>query len=156
MPDYTIRPARQQDIGAVIELCEEHAMFEGCEYDKTDKADKLSNHFFKEIASVKCVVVETAEGIKGYATFIHEFSTWDAAYYMHMDCLYLNLELRGKGIGRKIIELIYSDAKLAGYVNVQWQTPNNNYDAIKFYKKIGARAKDKVRFYLNCSNKKNG
>jgi hypothetical protein len=33
-------------------------------------------------------------------------------------------------------------------VNIQWQTPVFNKRAIKFYNRIGATGKDKVRFTL--------
>jgi ribosomal protein S18 acetylase RimI-like enzyme len=32
---------------------------------------------------------------------------------------------------------------------IQWQTPDTNENAIGFYKKIGASAKPKIRFFLN-------
>ena len=150
MSDYTIRPATQKDIESIIDLCKEHAQFESSDYDKTGKAEKISRHLFSGTSSIKCLVVETAGGIKGYATFMPEFSTWDASYYMHMDCLYLKPELRRKGIGREIITFIFSEAKAMGCVNVQWQTPEENLDAIEFYKKVNAVPKKKVRFFLDC------
>lgn len=150
MTDYEIRAATQQDIQSIIDLCERHAKFENCDYDRAGKADSLLHHLFKEGASVKCIVVETGKGIEGYATFMPEFSTWDAAYYMHMDCLYLDPELRGRGVGRRIVEMIHINAKSLGCVNVQWQTPKDNYDAIAFYNKMNASSKEKLRFYLNC------
>ena len=152
MADYKLRAANEQDIDSIIDLCEQHARFENCNYDRTGKADKLCYHLFRANATIKCIVVETTRGIEGYATFMHEFSTWEAAYYMHMDCLYLKPELRGKGIGRKIVELIYTAASSAGCVNVQWQTPEDNYEAIGFYRKMNAAPKQKVRFYLDCEN----
>ena len=148
MPDYQIRKARPSDIDAIIELCKDHAKFEGTYYDKTGKSDQLSSYIFNENSLVNCLVVEVDEQIKGYATFMPEFSTWDAAYYLHMDCLYLKPEMRGKGLGIEIMNLIRKKAKSADYVNVQWQTPVNNFKAVTFYKKIGATPKYKVRFYL--------
>lgn len=149
MPDYQIRKACPSDIGAIIKLCEDHAKYEGADYDKTGKAGRLSDYLFNESSLISCLVAVVDEQIKGYATFMPEFSTWDAAYYLHMDCLYLKPEVRGWGLGKEIMILIREEAKSAGYVNIQWQTPTDNTKAIVFYKKIGAIPKDKVRFYLN-------
>lgn len=38
-------------------------------------------------------------------------------------------------------------AKELNLSEIQWQTPNENIDAIRFYKKIGAQDKNKKRFF---------
>jgi len=35
-----------------------------------------------------------------------------------------------------------------GGIRIQWQTPAFNERAIKFYRRMGATEKEKVRFYL--------
>ncbi len=150
MADYTIRSASEKDIDAIIDLCEAHAKFEGAEYDRTRKSARLASFIFGPDAPIKCIVVETSDGVLGYATYTREFSTWDAGYYMHMDCLYLDAQLRGKGIGRKMVEMIFSEAAAGGCVNLQWQTPVDNEDAIRFYERLGAIPKKKIRFFLPC------
>lgn len=147
--EYTIREASKEDIVTLIDLCEEHAAFEGCSYERHGNAEKLAEHLFKENPSVKCFVVEAASGLQGYTTFIREFSTWDAGYYLHMDCLYLRPEFRGMGIGQKIMEQLKDEARLHQCINMQWHTPENNEDAIRFYQKMEAAPKKKVRFYLS-------
>jgi RimJ/RimL family protein N-acetyltransferase len=34
-------------------------------------------------------------------------------------------------------------------VNVQWQTPTWNEPAIRFYQRLGAKSKQKVRFFFS-------
>lgn len=149
MTDYHIRPAAKADIGSIVELCEAHANFEGCDYNRKGKAERLSTYLFKEKPLIRCLVLEIGQDIMGYATYMREFSTWDAAYYMHMDCLYFKPEARRKGYGRKFIERIFAEAKAEGCVNVQWQTPADNMDAIAFYNSIGGKSKTKIRFQVD-------
>jgi ribosomal protein S18 acetylase RimI-like enzyme len=40
-------------------------------------------------------------------------------------------------------------AKERNCVNVQWQTPIFNERAIKFYHRIGATGKEKLRFFMD-------
>jgi GNAT superfamily N-acetyltransferase len=82
----------------------------------------------------------------GYATATQEFSTWDAACFLHMDCLYLREEARGLGLARQLVMEIASLAYRLGCVNVQWQTPVWNERAIRFYQRLGGEGKEKVRF----------
>ena len=82
----------------------------------------------------------------GYATFTFDFSTWDAGHFLHMDCLYLDENYRGFGIGEDIIRRIIAYAKKENCVSVQWQTPSFNERAIRFYSKFNVKMMDKKRF----------
>ena len=65
-----------------------------------------------------------------------------------MDCLYLRPQARNYGIGKKLVDEIVRITKLNGYQEIQWQTPEFNKKAIKFYQRIGATYKEKYRFNL--------
>ncbi len=148
MANYIIRPATPPDIEAIITLCEEHAGFEGKAYNRDRKAERLAKLLFADQPQMFCLVVETPAGVVGYATYMVELSTWDAANYMHMECLFLRPEVHGRGIGTQIIQRIAQEAQQHDCVEIQWQTPQFNTPAIAFYKRIGATSRDKVRFYL--------
>ena len=57
----------------------------------------------------------------------------------------------GQGIGKKLMQRIAVRAKEENCINVQWQTPVFNTNAINFYNHLGAESKDKLRFFLNRS-----
>lgn len=142
-----IRKVEEHDIDQLIELCALHAAYEKSAYDSAGKKEKLFSHFFKEKEGLQCVVVEDDRKLKGYATFIKQFSTWDASYYLYLDCIYLKEEVRGQGLGARLMDLAKSYAKQENCFQVQWQTPKFNQKAIDFYKKIGAQSKEKERFF---------
>ena len=79
-------------------------------------------------------MVTREDKLLGFATSRPEFSTWDAAYYLHLDCLYLR---RGRG-------------------RIQWQTPIFNTNAIALYRRLGATEKNKALFYLDHNQAVNG
>lgn len=142
-----IRYAVPSDVEQIIDLCAQHAAYEKAAFDPVDKKQLLSEHLFRPQAFLKCFVVEQEGEIVGYATFMKQFSTWDADYYIYMDCLYLKEATRGNGVGKKIMEKIYQYAKEENCNLVQWQTPSFNVRAIKFYESLGANSKSKERFF---------
>lgn len=143
-----IRFAKKEDVPQILSLCKAHAEYEQAAYDSAGKLDLLSKYLFQPTEVVKCLVVEKDNRLVGYASFMKQFSTWDAEFYIYMDCLYLNTEVRGKGIGSQLMEQIKNYAQKEGCKTIQWQTPDFNKKAILFYKKIGAISKTKERFYL--------
>ena len=98
-----------------------------------------------------CWVAERGGDLLGYATATREFSTWQAGYYLHMDCLYLKPEARNLGLGEQLAARLARDAVELQCKGMQWQTPADNVHAARFYRRIGAQSKDKLRFYLSAS-----
>nr|WP_315151651.1 GNAT family N-acetyltransferase [uncultured Flavobacterium sp.] len=147
--NYLIRECLPNDIAAVVDLCQKHAAYEKASFDPIGKEEKLKNALFDKQPQLFCLVVEVKGVIVGYASYTFDFSTWDAAAFMYMDCLYLEEEARSFGIGEALIERLKQIAATKNCINIQWQTPEFNERAIKFYHRIGGKGKDKVRFSLN-------
>ena len=117
-------------------------------YYPRDKCERLSSALFSTSPRLYAWVVEQHGKLVGYATATQEFSTWDAASFLHMDCLYLREEVRGARLGRLLLREIARLALQLGCVNMQWQTPVWNKRAISFYQHLGAEGKQKVRFFF--------
>ena len=64
------------------------------------------------------------------------------------DCLFLRDAYRGRGWGRSLVEHVVRTTFEVRTVNVQWQTPTWNRDAVRFYERLGASAAEKLRFTL--------
>lgn len=146
MKSPDIRFAQPKDLPRIIELCQAHAAYEKAAYSVVGKIKQLTKHLFESPIIAYCLVVELNEQIVGYATFMKQFSTWDAAFYLYLDCLYFEPSARGLGLGKKVMEQIWNFAKTENCIEIQWQTPDFNEQAIGFYKKLGAVSKTKERF----------
>ena len=133
---------------ALMQLIISHTAYEKADYCELDKKERLFDAIFKEPCKLNCWVVEFDGRISGFCSFTTDYSTWDAAYYLHMDCLYLNENIRGLGIGAEVIKKLKQVAKDSNYSCLQWQTPVFNTPAIAFYNKIGAGSTTKKRFFL--------
>lgn len=148
MNEPTIRFAEKADLDALVHLCELHARFEQCDYEPKGKSQGLSKQLFSEVPSLHCLVVEHADQLVGYATYMRQFSTWDADFYVYMDCLFLAEASRSLGIGERLMNRIKEEARNAQCTHIQWQTPDFNVRAMKFYDRIGATSKSKERYFL--------
>lgn len=143
----SIRYARKEDIHEIINLCKLHAEHECSEYDANGKAELLTSAMFCEDQQLFCIVAVADHRLVGYATYLIQYATWSASHYLYMDCLYLIENIRGYGVGEKMMNIIRNEAIRLGYNEVQWQTPETNENAIKFYERIGAYRKRKERFF---------
>ena len=148
MGEPKIRFVEKSDIDDLIRLCELHAIYEKSDFDSTNKSEQLSEHLFSEKPNLFCLVVEHLDTIIGYATYMRQFSTWDSDFYIYMDCLFLSEKSRGFGLGEKLINRIKQEGKKLQCNHIQWQTPEFNKRAMKFYKRIGAESKTKERYFL--------
>ncbi|CAD0001159.1 MULTISPECIES: GNAT family N-acetyltransferase [Flavobacterium] len=146
--EYSIRNCEIADLPKLVILCQKHAEFEKAEFSPKGKEQGLKNALFNENPKLFCLVVATKETIVGYTSFTFDFSTWDASCFLYMDCLFLEEEVRSFGIGEVLIEKLKEIGIKNNCINMQWQTPEFNTRAIKFYNRIGAKGKEKVRFTL--------
>lgn len=146
--EYSIRKCEIADLPKLIILCQKHAEFEQADYDPEGKEEGLKKELFNENPKLFCLVVTAKQTIVGYVSYTFDFSTWDASTFLYMDCLFLEEEVRSFGIGEILIEKLKEIAIKNKCVNIQWQTPQFNTRAIKFYNRMGAKGKDKVRFTL--------
>lgn len=146
--EYSIRNSEIADLSKLVILCQKHADFEKTEYNPEGKEEHLKKALFGENPKLFCLVIASAETIVGYASYTFDFSTWNAQTFLYMDCLFLEEETRGFGIGEKLIEKLKEIGTQNNCGNIQWQTPEFNTRAIKFYNRMGAKGKDKVRFTL--------
>ncbi len=76
----------------------------------------------------------------GLVHFIYHRSTWTVGNYCYLQDLYVDEAIRGSGIGRQLIEHVYTQAKAAGASRVHWLTHETNTDAMHLYDKVADRS----------------
>ncbi|MEP3047615.1 MAG: GNAT family N-acetyltransferase [Roseibium sp.] len=83
-----------------------------------------------------CAVDETGRLI-GLVHYIYHRSCWTIAPVCYLQDLYADPSARGQGIGRKLIEAVYSAADDAEAAGIYWMTQHFNKNARKLYDRIG-------------------
>jgi len=148
----TIRVATVDDLDLVTELCAAHAAFEQVQYDPSGQKDRLALAITGYTPRLTIFLAETECAVVGYASATLEYSTWTAAEFLHMDCLYVDENLHGQGIGRDLFTAVRNFAIELGASEIQWQTPDWNAAAIGFYRSLGAKDRNKFRFSFSTSS----
>ncbi len=144
--DLAIRTAQQADLPCVIDLCAEHAVFEGAEFNRVGLQVRLAQAITGSTPRLVVFLLEIQAVPVGYAAITREYSTWQAKEHLHMDCLFIIESQRGRHLGHALFDAVRQHAVAAGIDEVQWQTPDWNHNAIRFYHSLGAASKAKQRF----------
>ena len=84
-------------------------------------------------------MVENGEKkVIAFALYYIRYSTWKGQV-MYLEDILVTEALRGKGIGKMLIERLIEEAKEKGFKRMTWQVLDWNEPAINFYKKFGAK-----------------
>ncbi|GLQ90716.1 GNAT family N-acetyltransferase [Dyella flagellata] len=142
-----IRRASAADAAVLLPLCVEHAAYERLDTSSEGSAHELARAL-GATALLHAWIAMLGDTAIGYASATLDFSTLDQATYLHMDCLFVRDAWRGHGIGRLLWNAVHAFAGERGCRNMQWQTPEWNIDAARFYRRLGAREMIKRRYVL--------
>lgn len=136
-PAITIRPLAPEDRAEWAELwCAYLAYYETTKpqeiYDKTWARLMTSG----EDPHGLCAVDASGE-LVGLVHYIFHRSCWLDGPTCYLQDLYADPDVRGKGIGRALIEAVYGAADEAGAEAVYWLTQNFNTTARQLYDRVG-------------------
>ena len=142
-----IRRIEPGDLDEFVELCAAHAAFEKC----TQRPDvrRLRAALFESPIRLHAWVAIDNNRLLGFASATVDFATWSASEFVHLDCLFVREEHRGEGIGPALLNAVSDYARSRGITEMQWQTPDWNADAQRFYERMNAKPSNKVRYTLS-------
>ncbi|WLH12723.1 GNAT family N-acetyltransferase [Pseudomonas hefeiensis] len=75
----------------------------------------------------------------GLVHFIYHRSNWSIENSCYLQDLLVTEHSRGTGVGRQLIEFVYTCAKADGCCKVHWLTHETNATAIQLYERIAER-----------------
>jgi GNAT superfamily N-acetyltransferase len=96
--------------------------------------------FFDEDEPMHALVAESNAQLVGFVHYIFHRSTIMLGSTCYLQDLFTNEALRGKGIGKALINAVYERADIAGSTRVYWQTHESNLTAIKLYDQVAERS----------------
>ena len=136
--NFTIRKARKEDMGQVLDLIKALAVFEK-EPDAVEVSEAyLKEKGFAEHPSFQCFVAEVNDSIEGIALVYMRFSTWKGEV-LHLEDLIVNQNMRGKGLGEALLNEVVKFGNELGVKRISWEVLDWNTPAIEFYEKKGAK-----------------
>ncbi len=96
--------------------------------------------FFDAAEPVHALVAESGGRLVGLVHYIFHRSTILIGPTCYLQDLFTDESLRGRGIGRALIEAVYERAKAAGAARVYWLTHETNETARRLYDQVAERS----------------
>ncbi len=147
MAGTRVREASERDVPLVLSLIRELAEYEKLSHEVVATEGDLRANLFGERPFAEVLIAEHDGVPAGFALFFHNFSTFLGKPGIYLEDLYVKPDLRGAGIGKKLLVHLARLARERGCGRLEWWVLDWNEPSIGFYRKIGAVAMDDWTVY---------
>ncbi|MBI1383915.1 MAG: GNAT family N-acetyltransferase [Rhizobiales bacterium] len=135
----TIRPLALADRSAWQPLWDGYLTFY-----RQSLAPEVTDHVFARLCSgdpsfVGLVAENDGGGLTGLAHYVIHPSTWSMTSYCYLEDLFVDPDVRGRGIARALIEAVRQRAVAERCDRLYWATQEFNYRGRTLYDKVAAR-----------------
>ncbi len=141
----TIRPAIRADIPQILAFIRSLAAYERAPGAVTATEAGLERDGFGPNPFYFCLIAENDGRPAGFAFYFFNYSTWTGRPGLYLEDLFVEPELRGRGIGRALLERVAAIAVEKSCPRLQWEVLDWNTPAIEFYRAMGAEFLDEWR-----------
>lgn len=141
MSHLTVRAAEPRDCAQWLPLWRGYQTFY-----KVDLGDAVTaatwQRFFDANEPMHCAVAEEAGSgrLAGFVHYVFHRSCWLLNPSCYLQDLFAAPDLRGRGVGRALIEHVYARAAEAGSARVWWLTHETNTTAMQLYDRIAEKS----------------
>lgn len=143
---FTIRKATENDIPTILHLITQLAIYEKLEHEVVATEETLKQTIFVQNYAEVLVGEEDGQPVC-FALFFHNYSTFLSKPGIYLEDLFVEVEHRGKGYGKKLLTELARIAKERNCGRLEWSVLNWNTPSIEFYKSLGAKPMDEWTVY---------
>lgn len=134
-----IRLAQTTDFTQWLPLWKKYQVFY-----KTEIPDAVTGQTWARFISneepMHCAVAEIDGTLVGFVHYIDHRSCWTQGDYVYLQDLFTESTVRGKGIGRALIEHVYAYAAREKAARVWWLTHDSNHQAMGLYDRMADKS----------------
>ena len=136
-----MRAAHPGDESHIARFIRDLARYERLEHQVDLDETRLAQHLFGEQPVCRALVAELADRERpvGFALFFTSYSTFHARPCMHLEDLFVDPDVRGRGVGLLLLRTVARIAVELGCPRLDWNVLDWNRPAIEFYERQGAR-----------------
>ena len=137
-----IRPAVAADAALIVAFVMALAKYEKLEHEaKASEAD-ITRDLFGVDPKVFCEIAEWDGKPVGFALWFYTYSTFQGRHGIWLEDLYVDPQLRGKGIGKALLVDLARRCLREGLGRFEWWVLDWNEPSIEFYKSQGGVMQD--------------
>ena len=137
-----IRQANAADAGTIVSFIAALAEYEKLSHEaKATEAD-IARDLFGVDPKVFCQIAEWDGKPVGFTLWFYTYSTFQGRHGIWLEDLFVNPELRGKGIGKALLADLARRCVAEGLGRFEWWVLDWNEPSIDFYKSQGGVMQD--------------
>ena len=145
--NHHVRPARPDDAPLIFELVRELAEYEKLSHAVDATQDGIASALFAEHPRVFCDIAEWRAAGVGFALWFYNFSTFAGKAGIYLEDLFVEPQLRGRGIGKALLKHLARRCIDEGLGRLQWAVLDWNAPSIAAYRAMGATPVDDWTLY---------
>jgi GNAT superfamily N-acetyltransferase len=142
MSELQIQQATEADIPLILSFIHKIAAYEKLSREVVATEETLRSSLSGPRPAAEVLLAYWEGKPAGYAVFLHNFSTFLGRAGIYLEDLFVEPELRGKGIGKALLASVAKEAQNRDCERLEWTVLDWNKPAIDFYLSLGARPKD--------------
>ncbi|GAA5800009.1 acyl-CoA N-acyltransferase [Helicostylum pulchrum] len=145
MSAVEIRPATVKDVPLILGFIKKLAEYEKLLHEVVATEELLAESLFGAKPYAEVIIAsarltpESELKPAGMALFFHNFSTFLGSPGLYLEDLYVDIEFRGKGIGKKLLTQLAVIAKERSCKRYEWVCLDWNKPSREFYESLGAK-----------------
>jgi GNAT superfamily N-acetyltransferase len=143
-----IAPITTEEFEELLPLIAAYQRF----YEVEEISEERNRSFFRRFLAPSedgLLLGARSEGrLVGYACLYWHFSSTQAIETVLMNDLYVDESVRGRGIGRALIEATAEVARERGVPSIEWSTAPDNHTAQRLYDSTGAERSEWFSYEL--------
>ena len=125
MAQFSIRPARPEDCGTILELIRGIAEYEKMSDEVVATEETIRHAMFDEHVT-RCLLAELDGKVIGYALYFYNYSTFIGTKGLYLEDLFLYPEYRKAGYGKRLIRELFKIAAAENCGRMEWCCLNWN------------------------------
>ena len=142
MSGIRIERATARDVPAILRFIRALAEYERLAAEAVATEAALRESLFGPHPAAEVAIAYDGEEPVGFALWFHNYSTFLGRAGLYLEDLFVLPQWRGRGIGGSLLAYLARVAVARGCGRMEWSVLNWNEPAIRFYRRMGARAMD--------------